>query len=60
MSGQAIDPALIQSWGLFIGRQDNVDLRFGGAIDLLFNVLMLVIDIAAIIVTVPSERKKGS
>ncbi|TFH55971.1 MFS transporter [Glutamicibacter arilaitensis] len=60
VAGQAIDPALIQSWGLFIGRQDNVALRFGGAIGLLFNVLMVVIAIAAIIVTVPSEKKKDS
>lgn len=60
VAGQAVDPALIQSWGLFIGRQDNVALRFGGAIGLLFNVLMVVIAIASIIVTVPSEKKKDS
>ncbi|GAA3302084.1 MFS transporter [Glutamicibacter nicotianae] len=60
VAGQAMDPALIQSWGLFIGRQDNVALRFGGAIGLLFNVLMVVIAIASIIVTVPSEKKKDS
>lgn len=60
VAGQAMDPALIQSWGLFIGRQDNVALRFGGAIGLLFNVLMVVIAIAAIIVTVPSEKQKDS
>ena len=60
VAGQAMDPALIQSWGLFIGRQDNVALRFGGAIGLLFNVLMVVIAIASIIVTVPSEKQKDS
>ena len=60
VAGQAMDPALIQSWGLLIGRQDNVALRFGGAIGLLFNVLMVVIAIAAIIVTVPSEKQKDS
>lgn len=60
VAGQAMDPALIQSWGLFIGRQDNVALRFGGAIGLLFNELMVVIAIAAIIVTVPSEKQKDS
>nr|WP_245858387.1 MFS transporter [Glutamicibacter mysorens] len=60
VAGQAMDPALIQSWDLFIGRQDNVALRFGGAIGLLFNVLMVVIAIASIIVTVPSEKKKDS
>ncbi|OIH85638.1 MFS transporter [Arthrobacter sp. UCD-GKA] len=57
VAGQAVNPELIQSWGLFIGRQDNVALRFGGAIGLLFNVLMVVIAIAAIIVTVPAEPK---
>lgn len=57
VAGQAMDPATIQSWGLFIGRQDNVALRFGGAIGLLFNVLMVVIAIAAIILTVPAESK---
>lgn len=57
VAGQAVNPELISSWGLFVGRQDNVALRFGGAIGLLFNVLMVVIAIAAIIVTVPSEPK---
>lgn len=58
VAGQAVDPELIQSWGLFLGRQDNVALRFGGAIGLLFNVLMVVIAIASIILTVPSKRSK--
>jgi len=60
VAGRAMDPAMIQSWGLFIGRQDNVASRFGGAIGLLFNVLMVVIAIASIIVTVPPEKKKDS
>ena len=60
VAGQAMDPAMIQSWGLFIGHQDNVASRFGGAIGLLFNVLMVVIAIASIIVTVPPEKKKDS
>jgi DHA2 family multidrug resistance protein-like MFS transporter len=59
VAAQAVDPELIQSWGLFAGRQDNVALRFGGAVGLLFNVLMVMIAIAAIIVTVPSERPKA-
>ena len=29
-AGRGVDPAVIQSWGLFIGNQDNVSLRFGG------------------------------
>ena len=56
VAAQAVDPDLIQSWGLFIGRQDNVALRFGGAIGLLFNVFMVVVAIASIILTVPSKR----
>jgi DHA2 family multidrug resistance protein-like MFS transporter len=58
VAAQAVDPKIIQSWGLFIGRQDNVALRFGGAVGLLFNVFMVVIAIASIIVTVPTERSK--
>jgi MFS transporter, DHA2 family, multidrug resistance protein len=58
VAAQAVDPALIRSWGLFIGNQDNVALRFGGAIGLLFNVLMVVVAIASIILTVPTEEQK--
>lgn len=58
VAAQAVDPQIIQSWGIFLGRQDNVALRFGGAVGLLFNVFMVVIAIASIIVTVPSERSK--
>lgn len=58
VAGQAVDPKIIQSWHLFIGRQDNVALRFGGAIGLLFNVFMVVIAIAAIIATVPAQRQQ--
>jgi MFS transporter, DHA2 family, multidrug resistance protein len=56
VAGQAVDPALIESWGLFLGRQDNLALRFGGALGLLFNVLMVAIAIASIILTVPRDR----
>ena len=58
VAGQAVDPAWIESWGIFMGRQDNVALRFGGAIGLLFNVLMVVLAIASIVLTVPSEKAK--
>jgi MFS transporter, DHA2 family, multidrug resistance protein len=57
-AGQNVDPAFIQEWGLFIGRQDNVALRFGGALGLLFNVAMVVVAIASIILTVPSEKSR--
>ncbi|WP_353987198.1 MFS transporter [Ruicaihuangia caeni] len=58
VAGQNVNPELIQSWGLFIGRQDNVALRFGGAIGLLFNVFMVVVAIASIIASVPRDRPK--
>jgi MFS transporter, DHA2 family, multidrug resistance protein len=56
VAAQAVDPALIESWGLFLGRQDNVALRFGGAVGLLFNVFMVLTAIASIILTVPTHR----
>ncbi len=58
VAGQAVDPALIQSWGFFIGNQENVALRFGGAVGLLFNVFMVVVAIASIILTVPTEKQR--
>lgn len=48
VAGQTVDPAQIQSWGIAIGSQENVALRFGGAIGLLFNVFMVVVAIAPI------------
>ncbi|QCB96982.1 MFS transporter [Arthrobacter sp. PAMC25564] len=56
VAAQSMDPATIRSWGLFIGNQENVGLRFGGAVGILFNLLMVVIAIIAIMVTVPNER----
>jgi DHA2 family multidrug resistance protein-like MFS transporter len=38
---------------LFLGRTDNVDVRFAAAIALLFNVLMAIVALLAIAVTVP-------
>lgn len=57
VAGQSIDPALLEAWGFFLGRQDNIVLRFGGAMGLLFNVLLVIIAIASIILTVPPEAK---
>lgn len=57
VAGQAVDPALIESWGIFLGRQDNIALRFGGAIGLLFNVFMVAVAIASIMLTVPRTDK---
>jgi len=56
VAAQAMNPNTIRSWGLFIGNQSNVGLRFGGAVGILFNLFMVVVAIVAIIVTVPSER----
>jgi DHA2 family multidrug resistance protein-like MFS transporter len=58
-AGQAIDPSLIPMDSIFMGRQDNIALRFGGAVGLLFNVFMCLIAIIAIMVTVPSERARA-
>ncbi|GAA3755289.1 multidrug efflux MFS transporter NorB [Microbacterium kribbense] len=56
VAAQSVDPGVIRSLGLFIGNQNNVGMRFGGAIGLLFNLFMVVIAIISIIVTVPRER----
>ncbi|MDI3330640.1 MAG: MFS transporter [Micrococcus sp.] len=55
-AGRGVDPAIIRSWGLFIGNQDNVALRFGGAVGLLFNVVMVAIALVSIILTIPREQ----
>ncbi|HEX7317458.1 MAG TPA: hypothetical protein VF297_26395 [Pyrinomonadaceae bacterium] len=43
---------------LFLGRTDNVAIRFAAAVALLFNVLTVVIAIIAIIMTVPKDDRK--
>jgi DHA2 family multidrug resistance protein-like MFS transporter len=63
--GVAISAALfagfshVKDFGLFadmaMGRTDNLDVRFGAAVALLFNVLMVAIAIVAIVMTVPSS-----
>jgi MFS transporter, DHA2 family, multidrug resistance protein len=58
VAAQAVDPETIRSWGLFIGNQDNVALRFGGAIGVLFNLFIVVVAIVSIMVTVPGEKAK--
>jgi DHA2 family multidrug resistance protein-like MFS transporter len=56
VAAQSMNPDTIRSWGLFVGNQSNVGLRFGGAVGILFNLFMVVVAIIAIIATVPSER----
>jgi DHA2 family multidrug resistance protein-like MFS transporter len=45
---------------LFLGRTDNVAIRFAAAVTLLFNVLMVIIAIIAIIMTVPKDDRRES
>ena len=40
---------------LFLGRTDNVAIRFAAAVALLFNVLMVIVAIIAIVLTVPKD-----
>lgn len=56
VAAQAMDPETIRSWGLFIGDQTNVALRFGGAVGVLFNLFIVVVAIVSIMVTVPGEK----
>jgi DHA2 family multidrug resistance protein-like MFS transporter len=41
---------------LYLGRTDNINIRFAAAIALLFNVLMVVVAIMAIARTVPRDN----
>lgn len=41
---------------LFMGRTDNVDVRFAAGMGLLFNVFMIVVAIVAIMVTIPKGK----
>ena len=45
---------------LFMGRTDNVDIRFGAAVALLFNVAMVVVAIIAVAVTVPKDDPRSN
>lgn len=56
VGAQSVSPELLESLDIFIGRQDNLALRFGGAVGLLFNVLMVALAIASIILTVPKDK----
>jgi DHA2 family multidrug resistance protein-like MFS transporter len=57
VAAQNVSPEILEQLDIFIGRQDNIALRFGGAIGLLFNVLMVALAIASIILTVPKDKK---
>ncbi len=57
IAAQNVSPEILEQLDIFIGRQDNVALRFGGAIGLLFNVLLVALAIASIILTVPRDKE---
>jgi MFS transporter, DHA2 family, multidrug resistance protein len=44
---------------LFLGRTDNVGIRFAAAVALLFNVIMVIVAIIAIAATVPKEDPRA-
>lgn len=56
VAAQNVSPELLDQLDIFIGRQDNVALRFGGVIGLLFNVLLVGLAIALIILTLPKDK----
>ena len=45
---------------LFLGRTDNIDIRFGAAVALLFNATMVVVAIVAIAMTVPRDDPRST
>ena len=45
---------------IFMGRTDNVDVRFAAGMGLLFNIFMVVVAIVAILITVPKAGIKNS
>jgi DHA2 family multidrug resistance protein-like MFS transporter len=55
LSGRSAAPFFA---GLAMGRIDNVDLRFAGAVALIFNVLMVAVAIVGILATVPNEERR--
>jgi DHA2 family multidrug resistance protein-like MFS transporter len=68
--GVAISAALFTSLGglsnsfaplsdLFLGRTDNVGIRFAASVALLFNVLMVIVAIVAIAMTVPKDDPRA-
>ena len=55
-----LDTSFTAMSDLFLGRTDNVAIRFAAAVALLFNVLMVIIAIIAIIMTVPKDDRRES
>ena len=55
-----LDTSFTAMSDLFLGRTDNVAIRFAAAVALLFNVLMVIVAIIAIIMTVPRDERRES
>jgi len=53
-AGEHVPASLVPH--IFWGRQDNVAMRFGGGLGLLFNVFMCVVALISIIVAVPDTQ----
>ena len=45
---------------LFLGRTDNIEIRYAAAVALLFNVFMTVVAIISIMITVPKGKKDSA
>ena len=45
---------------LFLGRTDNIGIRFAAAVALIFNLLMVIVAIIAIAITVPKDDPKAA
>jgi DHA2 family multidrug resistance protein-like MFS transporter len=57
LSNSTLDLASISD--LFIGRTDNINVRFAAAVALALNVLMVIAAIAAIAATIPKQADKS-
>jgi DHA2 family multidrug resistance protein-like MFS transporter len=57
LSGLA--PSLVPLSELFLGRTDNIAIRFAATVALLFNVLMVIIAIVAIVANVPKDDPRS-
>jgi MFS transporter, DHA2 family, multidrug resistance protein len=45
---------------IFMGRTDNINVRYAAGLALLFNILMVVVAIVAILITIPKSSVKNS
>ena len=45
---------------IFMGRRDNINVRYAAGIALLFNIFMVIVAIAAILITIPKISVKNN